>query len=84
MNAFVQAAVQLPDSVTENGAATFASSLSTHVDLFFRVGASRGKVAEVTKLFKQALNEDPSLAIRIALWARDARGGAGERDTFLS
>lgn len=84
MNAFVQAAMQHPDSATENGAATFASSLNTNVDLFFRVGASRGKAAEVTRLFKQAQNENPSLAIRIALWARDARGGAGEREIFRS
>ncbi len=84
MNAFVQAAVQHPDSVTENGAVTFASSLDTNVDLFFRVGASRGKADEVTRLFKRALKEDSSLATRIALWARDARGGAGEREIFRS
>lgn len=84
MNAFVQAAVQHPDSVTENGAVTFASSLDTNVDLFFRVGASRGKVDEVTRLFKRAMKEDSSLATRIALWARDARGGAGEREIFRS
>ena len=82
MNAFVDAAVQLPDSQTENGAATFASSLDTHVDLFFRVGASRGKVNEVINLFQNALKEDAKLAIRIAMWARDARGGAGEREIF--
>jgi len=82
MNQFVNAAVQMPDSVTENGAATFSSSLDTHVDLFFRVGASRGKAAEVVRLFKNALAENQDLAIRIALWARDARGGAGEREIF--
>lgn len=82
MNQFVNAAVQMPDSVTENGAATFASSLDTHVDLFFRVGASRGKAAEVVRLFKNALAENQDLAVRIALWARDARGGAGEREIF--
>ena len=82
MNQFVNAAVQMSDSVTENGAATFASSLDTHVDLFFRVGASRGKAAEVVRLFKNALAENQDLAVRIALWARDARGGAGEREIF--
>lgn len=82
MNAFVNAAEQLPDSVTENGAETFASSLSSHLDLFFQVGASRGKAAEVTNLFKSALKQDEALAVRIALWARDARGGAGEREIF--
>lgn len=82
MNAFVNAAVRLPDSVTENGAATYASSLDTHVDLFFRVGASRGKAAEVAGVFERAYKEDRVLATRIALWARDARGGAGEREVF--
>ena len=82
MNQFVNAAIQMPDSSTENGAATFSSSLDTHVDLFFRVGASRGKAAEVVRLFKNALAENQDLAIRIALWARDARGGAGEREIF--
>ena len=82
MNQFVNAAIQMPDSSTENGAATFSSSLDTHVDLFFRVGASRGKAAEVVRLFKKALAENQDLAIRVALWARDARGGAGEREIF--
>lgn len=84
MNKFVNATRQMPDSLTENGAATFSTSLNYCVDLFFRVGASRGKVKEVTNLFKQALKEDEKLAVRIALWARDARGGAGERTTFRS
>jgi len=58
MNQFVNAVRQIPDSVTENGAATFSSSLDTHVDLFFRVGASRGKVHEVVQLFKKAFIEN--------------------------
>lgn len=82
MNAFVQAALQHPDAATANGAATFSSSLNTHVDLFFRVGASRGKAGEVAALFKRAMKESSALAIRIALYARDARGGAGERELF--
>lgn len=82
MNQFVNAALQTPDSITENGAATFASSLDTNVDLFFRVGASRGKAHEVATLFKKASKEDKVLATRIALWARDVRGGAGEREVF--
>ena len=81
-NAFVNAAVQLPDSVTENGAATFASSLNKNVDLFFKIGASRGNAAAAVAAFKQAVKEDVKLATRIALWARDARGGAGEREVF--
>lgn len=82
MNTFVNAATQLPDSFTENAARTFASSLNSNVDLFFKVGASRGKVQETVNQFKKAAREDAQLATRIALWARDARGGAGEREVF--
>lgn len=82
MNSFVTAATQLPDSYTENGAHTFASSLNSNLDLFFKVGASRGKVQETVNQFKKAAREDAKLATRIALWARDARGGAGEREVF--
>lgn len=32
--------------------------------------------------FGNAFAEDPKLATKIALWARDIRGGAGERETF--
>lgn len=82
MNTFVNAAVQTPDSFTENGANTFASSLNACVDLFFRIGASRGRQNTLVDLFRQALTENRKLAVRILLWARDARGGAGEREAF--
>lgn len=82
MNTFVNAATNMPDSLTENGALTFSSSLDTCVDLFFRLGASRGKAGEIVNLFKRAYREDPVIAVRLALWARDVRGGAGERAIF--
>lgn len=82
MNAFVNASRQVPDSRTENGAATFSSSLNACVDLFFKMGASRGQASRVVDMFKNALNEDSKLAIRLALWGRDVRGGCGERDIF--
>jgi hypothetical protein len=67
-------------ATTNNGAVTNASSLNKNVDLFFLAGASRGK--DITPTFVGALVEDPEVAIRILEWTRDARGGAGERDTF--
>lgn len=67
-------------AVTANGAVTNASSLNKNVDLFFLAGASRGK--DITPTFVGAMVEDPEVAIRVLEWARDARGGAGERDTF--
>ena len=66
--------------VTANGAVTNVSSLNKNVDLFFLAGASRGK--DITTTFAGALVEDPEVAVRVLEWARDARGGAGERDTF--
>lgn len=57
-----------------------ASSLSAVVDLFFKAGASRGR--DLTRDFRAALAENADLALRLALWARDVRGGAGERKHF--
>lgn len=65
---------------TENGMKALASSLSKNVDLFFNIGASRGK--DITKDFERAYQEDRSNAIRIAQWARDIRSGSGERELF--
>lgn len=66
--------------VTTNGAVTNASSLNKNVDLFFLAGASRGK--DIIGTFAGALAEDSEVAVRVLEWARDARGGAGERETF--
>jgi hypothetical protein len=54
--------------------------MSKSVDLFFKIGASRGK--SVTAQFEQAFQENPAVALRIAQWARDVRGGAGERQIY--
>jgi hypothetical protein len=63
---------------TENGMKTFDSSKNSLVDLFFMIGASRGK--DLSKQFITALKQDETLALRLLMWARDVRGGAGERD----
>ncbi len=67
-------------AVTANGAVTNASSLNKNVDLFFLAGASRGK--DIKSVFAGAFAEDAEVAVRVLQWARDARGGAGERNTF--
>jgi hypothetical protein len=67
---------------TKKGAPTLASSRNTFVDLFAIVGSSRNNTEDLVKLFRNAYWNDPKLAIRIALWARDCRGGAGERAAF--
>ena len=79
MNAFVNAVNTVPKTVrTENGMKTFESSKSDLVDLFFTIGASRGK--DLSTQFARALAQDETLALRLLMWARDVRGGAGERD----
>lgn len=65
---------------TNNGMKTLDSSLNATVDMFFQIGASRGK--DVTAMFERAYQEDRQIALRLAVWARDIRGGAGERDVF--
>ena len=65
---------------TDNGMATNLSSLRATVDFFFLAGASRGK--DIRPTFVSAMGEDLDVAIRTLLWARDVRGGAGERGTF--
>jgi hypothetical protein len=76
-------ALRQEDMVTENGMATNSTSLSACVDLFFNIGALRGQ--DKTRLisnFSKAFNEDPKRAMKILFWARDVRGGAGERQIF--
>lgn len=65
---------------TTNGMRANATTFSKNVDLFFAIGASRGK--DLTGLFMQAYNEDQDIAVRVLQWARDVRGGAGERAVF--
>jgi hypothetical protein len=56
------------------------STANACVDLFFKIGASRGK--DITADFVAAYVENKDVALRIAQWARDARGGSGEREIF--
>lgn len=79
MNSFVTA-IQNQEARTENGMKARKSSSNALVDLFYSIGASRGK--NIIPSFVSAYTEDPELALRISLWARDVRGGAGERQLF--
>lgn len=73
-------AVQNQSARTTNGMRARKSTANACVDLFFKIGASRGK--DITKDFAAAYAENSETALRIAAWARDARGGAGERQIF--
>jgi len=79
MNAFVQA-VQHQEARTENKMRARKSTANACVDLFYKIGASRGK--NIIPDFVGAFVASPDLALRIAQWARDVRGGAGERQLF--
>lgn len=79
MNAFVDN-VKNQEARTENGMKALRSTGSAVVDLFYKIGASRGK--DIIPAFVAAYVEDKELALRVALWARDVRGGAGERQIF--
>ena len=79
MNSFVSA-VKAQEARTENGMKARKSTADACVDLFFKIGAMRGK--DVTREFVAAYVEDKDIALRIAQHARDIRGGAGERKIF--
>ena len=79
MNAFVTA-VANQEARTANGMAARKSTAKATVDLFYKIGASRGK--DITGDFTAAYVENADVALRIAQWARDVRGGAGERQLF--
>jgi len=79
MNAFVTAA-QSHEARTENNMKALNATGNACVDLFFAIGSSRK--TDIIPRFVAAYVENPQVAIRVALWARDARGGAGERKVF--
>lgn len=80
MTTFAEAVVN-QDARTENGMLARKSTADANVDLFFKIGASRGK--QIVPQFARAMSENPDIALRIAQWARDVRGGAGERKLFI-
>ena len=65
---------------TLNGMKARASTANACVDLFYAIGASRGK--NIIPQFTAAYVENADLALRIVQWARDVRGGSGEREIF--
>lgn len=73
-------ALQTKDSFTENGMITNSTSLNACVDMFSRIGSMRNEdYNSIINLFVKALEEDALTAMKLLFWARDIRGGAGER-----
>lgn len=77
--AFAQA-IDNQEARTLNGMKAHQSTGNANVNLFAAIGASRGK--DIIPMFVAAYVENPEYALRIAQWARDIRGGAGERQLF--
>ena len=70
-------------TLTENSALTLKSTGSECLDLFATIGALRNSDSdEITARFLRAFAENPTLALRTAFYARDIRGGLGERTAF--
>lgn len=70
-------------TTTTNGMPALESTGSELVDLFFTIGAARNMNGfQLQDKFDQAFKVDPLNTMKILFWARDVRGGAGERQTF--
>ena len=68
---------------TENGAVSNASTMSDCLDLFATAGALRNASDdEILERFIRAFAEDRDIAVKTLFFARDIRGGLGERRFF--
>ncbi|MDE7325630.1 MAG: DUF2828 family protein [Lachnospiraceae bacterium] len=68
---------------TENGASALGTTGNACLDFFGVAGSLRGAdEARICALFEEAFQEDALLATKIVFYARDIRGGLGERATF--
>ncbi len=70
-------------TVTENGAATHITTESDCLDLFATIGALRRESGnEIIARFIRAYSENRDIAMKLLFFARDIRGGLGERRVF--
>lgn len=68
---------------TENGAVALNTTSDARLDLFSTIGSLReADDIRVHTLFAEAYRQDPLFATKILFYARDIRGGLGERKTF--
>ena len=75
---------------TENGAVAVKSTLDSVVDLFGTIGSMREnnyhKPASINQellpMFAKAMQENKELAMKTLFYARDCRGGMGEKEVF--
>lgn len=70
-------------ALTDNGAYSYLSTQSDCLDLFYMVGALRNaKPERIIKIIDRAYAENKDYTLRILFFARDIRGGLGERRIF--
>lgn len=76
-------AMQTNDVVGENGMPTHSTSGSKVLDFFSSSGAMRkDSENKILTKFSAAFGDDPLLALKALFYARDIRGGQGERRLF--
>ena len=81
MNMLVNAMqVEVGKTRTTNGMQAYSVTGSKTLDLFGKIGDAR-KV-DLEDIFKESFRDNEEVTVRMLLWARDVRGGAGERETF--
>ena len=67
---------------TENDALQY-EDVNDCLTLFSKIGGMRfNSRNQIVQMFEKAFNENPKLATQISYWARAAREGSGERNTF--
>lgn len=68
---------------TENGAATYVTTGSDCLDMFSDIGGMRkAEEKKIIDCFIRAYTENPDYAVKLLFYARDVRGGLGERRVF--
>lgn len=72
-------AMSTKNAETLNGAITNSTTLNSCLDLFALIGERK----DYSETFWAAFGENPDIALKILFWARDCRGGAGARKTFI-
>ena len=70
---------------TENGAVAYNTTGFPTLDLFATIGGMRygdGSMERLSRMIDAACSEDPLATARMLFYARDVRGGLGEREVF--
>lgn len=76
-------AITTKDTYTENAMPAHSTSSNNVLDMFFKMGGSRGmSEGDIVRMFSLALNENPLLTLKALFYNRDIRGGQGERRSF--